>query len=402
MTRLSATTFRLVLLVSCAHALVHTFELALPAVEQMIAAEFPGVGKVQTGELGLLWRLPFGLGAIVAGWLADRYGSKPLLIIYLLGCSATACLTWWAPTFGILAFVMFSMGCFASIYHPAGLALISRESTPENRGTALGWHGILGSMGIAGAPLCASLVFHGGDVSWRDYYLLLTVPAVIIAILLGVSVRRDRARLRAKPAMPAPAATDESLPWRNFLVLVLSGATSGFVYAAFMQFLPRYMDGANLKPDGWTDESFRNALATAVLLCAAVGQAIAGRLCRPGRLETLLVIVLFGNVPPLLWMSVAEGPQRFIAACLLALIHFMNQPIYNSLIAQVVPSSRRSTGYGFSNMMCFGIGALGPFFAGRIESDGGVYALLAVFATVSGCCALGVRALRVPETPSPA
>lgn len=402
MTRLSASTFRLVLLVSCAHALVHTFELALPAVEQMIAAEFPGVGKVQTGELGLLWRLPFGLGAIVAGWLADRYGSKPLLIIYLLGCSATACLTWWAPTFGILAGVMFTMGCFASIYHPAGLALISRESTPENRGAALGWHGILGSLGIAGAPFCASLVFQSGGVSWRDYYLLLTIPAVIIAILLGVSVRRDRARERVKPTTPVPEATTESLPWRNFLVLVLAGATSGFVYAAFMQFLPRYMDGANLKPDGWTDESFRNALATAVLLCAAVGQAIAGKLCRPGRLETLLVIVLFANVPPLLWMSVAEGSQRFIAACLLALVHFMNQPIYNSLIAQVVPSSRRSTGYGFSNMMCFGVGALGPFFAGRIESDGGVYALLAVFAAISGCCALGVRALRAPETPSPA
>lgn len=394
MTRLPASTFRLVLLVSCAHALVHTFELALPAVEQMIAADFPGVGKEQTGELGLLWRLPFGLGAIFAGWLADRFGSKPLLIVYLLGCSAMACLTWWAPTFGILACVMFAMGCFASIYHPAGLALISRESTPENRGTALGWHGILGSLGIAGAPFGASLVFQSGDVSWRDYYLLLTIPAVIIAVMLGVSVRRERARNANNTLAPQPTGNVEPIPWRQFLVLVLSGALSGFVYAAFMQFLPRYMDGTNLKPEGWTDESFRNALATGVLLCAAVGQAIAGRLCRPGRLELLLVLVLFGNVPPLLWMSVAEGPQRFIAACLLALIHFMNQPVYNSLIAQVIPASRRSTGYGFSNMMCFGLGALGPFFAGRIESDGGVYALLAVFATVSACCALGVKAAR--------
>ncbi|MHC4878304.1 MAG: MFS transporter [Planctomycetota bacterium] len=394
MTQLPASTFRLVLLVSCAHALVHTFELALPAVEQMIAADFPGVGKEQTGELGLLWRLPFGLGAILAGWLADRYGFKPLLIVYLLGCSATACLTWWAPTFGILSGVMFSMGCFASIYHPAGLALIARESTPENRGTALGWHGILGSMGIAGAPFCASLVFQSSNVSWRDYYLLLTVPALIIATLLGISVRRQRKREAEQPSAPQPESVEERIPWKQFLILVFSGAMSGFVYAAFMHFLPRYMDGAQLKPDGWTDESFRNTLATAVLLCAAVGQAIAGRLCRPGRLETLLVLVLAGNVPPLLWMSVAEGPQRFVAACLLALVHFMNQPIYNSLIAQVIPASCRSTGYGFSNMMCFGIGALGPFFAGRIESDGGVYALLAGFATIAAVCALGVKATR--------
>lgn len=400
MTRLPASTFRLVMLVSCAHALVHTFELALPAVEQMIAADFPGVGKTQTGELGLLWRLPFGLGALLAGWLADRFGSRPLLIVYLVGCSATACLAWWAPTFGILAFVMFAMGCFASIYHPAGLALISRASTPENRGTALGWHGILGSLGIAGAPLCASLVFQSSRVSWREYYLLLTVPALMIAVLLAMSVRREHARRAAATDHTEPVRPNEPIPWRQFLVLVLSGALSGFVYAAFMQFLPRYMDGAGLKPQGWTDESFRNALATGVLLCAAFGQALAGRLCRPGRLEWLLVIVLFGNVPPLLWMSVAEGTHRFIAACLLALIHFMNQPIYNSLIAQVIPASRRSVGYGFSNMMCFGLGALGPFFAGRIPSDGGVYALLAGVAAVSGCCALGIKAARASATPA--
>lgn len=384
MSTMPTSTFRLVLLISCAHALVHTFELALPAVEQMIGDEF-GVGKESTGELGMVWRLPFGLGAVLAGFLADRYGSRPLLIIYLIGCSATAVLAQWAPTFNILFLVMLAMGCFASIYHPAGLALISRETTPETRGSALGLHGIIGSIGIAGAPFGAMLLFSSGNLGWRDYYLILTVPALLIAVRLFVDELRHR---RESKAVTTPTSSEarpeEPIVWNRYLVLVSAGALSGFVYAAFLNFLQRYLDGAGLRPDDWTPESFRNALAAIVLACGAIGQGIAGRLCRPGRLELLLVLVLFGNVPPLLWMVYAEGPSRFVAACILAVVHFMNQPVYNSLIAQHIPASRRSLGYGFSNMMCFGIGAFGPLFAGQFVGDTVVYGWLAVVAGVAG------------------
>ena len=59
-------TLRLVLIVSCAHSMVHIFELALPSVEQIVATDY-GVGKETTGALSTIWRLPFGLGAFGAG-----------------------------------------------------------------------------------------------------------------------------------------------------------------------------------------------------------------------------------------------------------------------------------------------------------------------------------------------
>ena len=384
------TTFRLILLISCAHALVHMFELSLPAVEQMIGEDFE-VGKDRTGALGTVWRLPFGLAAILAGWLADRYGSRLMLLVYLAGCAATCVLTWWSPSLSVLFPVMFAMGCFASIYHPAGLALISRETTPETRGSALGWHGILGSLGIAGAPFAAMLVFSRTDIDWRQYYLILIVPAVVIGAMLTRSMLQSAERGAAADAADKSrdtAGLKEPFLSRPFLILVSAGALSGFVYAAFMHFLARYLNDVGLRPDDWPPESFRNALAAAVLICGSVGQAIAGRLCKPGRLEKLLVIVLLGNVPPLVWMSFADGYSRFIAACVLALIHFMNQPVYNSLIAQFIPASRRSIGYGFSNMMCFGIGALGPLCAGQIDSDTTVYAMLAGVAGLASLLAV--------------
>jgi MFS transporter, FSR family, fosmidomycin resistance protein len=382
-------TFRLVLIISCAHAMVHMFEHSLPAVEQMIGEDF-GVGREGTGALGTVWRLPFGLGAMLAGWLADRYGAKRMLTVYLLGCMTTAGLAYWAPTLAILFCVMFAMGCFASIYHPAGLAVISRETTPANRGVALGWHGIFGSVGIATAPFLASLVFSTGLVGWRGYYLVLTIPALAILLLLSrLRIHPDEfSTASEQQGAGPPVEEDERIPWARFLLLVTAGAISGFVYAAFLYFLPRYLNQTGLRPTSWSEASFRNALTTIALLFAALGQGVAGRFAAPGKLEKQLACILFANVPPLLWMATAEGGWRFVAACLLAFIQFMNQPVYNSLIADLIPRARRSVGYGFSNMMCFGVGAFGPLVAGLLPSEQAIYASLGGLAAAAGVVAL--------------
>ncbi|MBX3439864.1 MAG: MFS transporter, partial [Planctomycetaceae bacterium] len=107
---MARTTLRLVLLVSCAHAMVHLFELSLPSVEQMIGAEFH-VGREQTGMLGTVWRIPFGLGAVFTGWLVDRYGSKRLLLIYLVGCGAASLWAFAATSFNSVFLAMLTMGC---------------------------------------------------------------------------------------------------------------------------------------------------------------------------------------------------------------------------------------------------------------------------------------------------
>ena len=101
-----------------------------------------------------------------------------------------------------------------------------------------------------------------------------------------------------------------------------------------------------------------------------------------------MALILFANVPPLGWMSLADGRARLWAACTLALVHFMNQPVYNSLIAEYVPRARRSLGYGFSNTLCFGIGGLGPTCAGFVNDDFRTYGGLAVLAAIAGLLAL--------------
>ena len=386
---MSRATFRLVLLVSCAHALVHFFELSLPSVEQLIGDEF-SVGRDKTGTLGTVWRIPYGVGAVLAGWLVDRHGAKPLLLIYLLGCSLTAVVAGLAGSLNAVFVAMLAMGCFASIYHPAGLALISRETTPETRGSALGWHGVFGSAGIAFAPFLAGLVFGSGDVSWRQYYFLLAVPAIALMAVMLFRMK-ESSRSTAEVTEPDPAEDDDSTGnWPIFALVVLTGVLSGFVYAAFMHFLPRYLDSAGFESEGVSAESMRNRLAAMVLAFGIAGQSIAGRLARPGRLEWMLAAIHFANAPLLIWVAFASGPSRVVATCLLALVHFMNQPVYNSLLADFIPLSRRSFGYGVSNMAVFSIGGLGPIFAGYAGTDLRTYLGLAFVALIASVVALGL------------
>lgn len=387
---MSPATLRLVLLVSCAHAMVHIYELAFPSVEQLIAADFD-VGTRVTGVLGNCWRLPFGLGAMAAGWFVDRLGSKPLLIVYLVGCAGTSILAWWAPTLAILFGTMFAMGTFASIYHPAGLAIISHEATPDQRPMALGYHGILGSIGIAAAPFLAALVLWTG-ATWRQYYLLLSIPGLLLALLTAWRLKehhRERvaARLQAAEANAPPA---DAAQWSAFGLLIVVGAVTGFIYAALLNFLPRYLDATQLRPSYIPAETFRNFLAAGVLLVGTIGQYLAGRWARPGRLEMMLVLILWGMAPFLFWMALAQGAARVWAASLFALVHFMHQPVYNSLVANYVPAARRSLGYGLSNTMTFGVGSFGASFAGYAATDWASYGTLGGLSIAAGCLALAL------------
>ena len=90
-----------------------------------------------------------------------------------------------------------------------------------------------------------------------------------------------------------------------------------------------------------------------------------------------------------------------MAAGLLALVHFMHQPIYNSLIAKYTPRRRRSLCYGFSFAMGFGLGSFGALFAGVFQSDAIVYGTLAAAAGLGGLICLVLCLLnRVPGEPS--
>jgi MFS family permease len=398
---MNSKTLRLVLLVSCCHALVHIYELSFASVEQLVAEGY-GVGTDVTGTLGTTLRMPFGLGAMFAGWLAGHFGAKRLLLVYLGGCSAAACLAAVVPNLAGMFLAMFLLGSFASIYHPAGLGLIAHHTTAENRPMALGYHGILGSAGIAVAPFLAAFALDSG-VTWQQYYLILAVPGVVLAVLLTARLSREDSPTHAELAGKPAAEGEDGFQMGAYILLLVLAGSAGFVYHAVLNFLPRYLHAAGLDWGQTRAVAGDNYLTGMILSLGIVGQYTAGRIARPKTLEPILALVFGGVAASLFWMALAEGTWRIAAAAVFALLFFMHQPIFNSLVAKYVSRRRRSLAYGISFTMGFGFGSLGSTYAGYTDERVTYLTLggIAVWVFLLGMVLWWWNRPPAPETPGP-
>ena len=114
------------------------------------------------------------------------------MVVFFVGTGAAAIATGLTGSPITLALGLSAIGLFGSIYHPVGTALLIRNAA--NRGRALGWNGISGSIGLAVAPFVAGALAQ--MISWRRIHR----P--------GCAVRRDwggAAVLRSRKCNRRPA-----------------------------------------------------------------------------------------------------------------------------------------------------------------------------------------------------
>src|SRR4029453_919182 len=138
------------------HGLVHASVLMLPPLLGDIQRSFRvPLLAVLTGANAMY--LVYGLCAIPAGFLADRFGSRRMLVIAAAGCTVSLLLVAAAPSFPLLATGLILLGLRAGVYPPSGLSLLSRGVATGERGRAIGIHGAGGNFGEAVAPAWAGL-----------------------------------------------------------------------------------------------------------------------------------------------------------------------------------------------------------------------------------------------------
>ena len=66
----------------------------------------------------------FGLFALPAGWIADRWSREGMMVVFFLGAGLAAIATGFVRTPAEMAAGLFAIGMFAAIYHPVGLAIV--------------------------------------------------------------------------------------------------------------------------------------------------------------------------------------------------------------------------------------------------------------------------------------
>ncbi|MCL7417726.1 MAG: MFS transporter [Halalkalicoccus sp.] len=367
-----------------AHGVFHTYELSIP----LFIVIWLDVFDVSAFVLGIVVSIGYGLigvGALPSGVLADQYGSRRLIVAAVVGMGGGFFLLALAPNVYTLGLAIVVWGAAASIYHPAGLSLISRGA--EERGTVFAYHGVGGNIGTAFGPLLAAflLIF----LDWRFVIVALAVPAIAV-VILGSAIEFDETAATATDGGERPDAdTEDENPDEGFdlrgiaadsRLLFTTGFTLAFVivmlygtyYRGLLTFMPDMI--ANLPQFGTYTVMGQSAepaqyIYTGLLMVGILGQYAGGRVTDHVRTEYALLATLTAlAILAILFLPAASvGVVAFLAVCaVLGFCLYATAPIYQVVIAEYAAEDVHGLSYGYTYLGMFGVGAGGAALAGAL------------------------------------
>lgn len=370
---------RMIWLVGLSHATNHFMMLIFPAVLLLVQEEF-GLGYAGLGVLATANSLCYGLGALPAGMLADRYGGARVLAAWLLG-SSLAC-------FGIgfstgpwtLGAGLAVLGLFASLHHPAGSGVLVglRQRLGANVGRAFGLSGILGNVGLAGAPVVAAAI--GVMWGWRVAFFAGALPGLLLILPFWRYPRMTATTYRALPYRP-PLRNTLTLP----LVLLFALETlMGFVLQGFSTFLPAHLTGhAGIAAITGAQVRRGGAFASLALLFGGLGHLAAGRLMGSQHREILFLIAVTTSTLCLFAMGLTSGALLVLFSILLSLTFFALGTISNTFVALHTPPHLGGTVFGVTFSLAFGFGSLASSTMGLVGEHFGLQAVFVGLGMVS-------------------
>lgn len=379
---------------SACHFLSHMLVTVFPSIAMPLVASL-GLPLEEVLKISFLMYLCFGLGALPAGIIVDRWRARPMLLIGLVGMGAGLILAGLSrgPEAMSLCFMLVGIG--ASIYHPAGLALISNAI--QKRGRALAINGVFGNLGISAAPLVTGILTWA--FSWRWAVVILGMGAVLAAVVM--SPLRMNERLER---LHAPNNSSSGERAKYFLILCFALVLGGLAYRGNIVLLPAFLElKTSFLHDMIDSLSFirlhdsktlaATFLSSMVLLTGIFGQLFGGRLADRHDLRYGYLLVHALSVPFLFLMALTSNYLLVLCAAGYAFFNFSSQPLENSLIASLAPGRWRSTSYAVKFVLNFGVGSSVVYLIGPVKRAYSLDIVYIFLAGIAGLLVLSIVAL---------
>jgi len=369
------------------HASVHTYELSIPILMVAWSEEFAVTPATLGVIVGVGYAL-FGLGALPAGVLADRIGSRPLIIGCLVGMSGGFLAMAFLPGLVGVAVGLVIWGASASVYHPSGLSLITKGV--EKRGRALGYHGIAGNIGIGGGPFATALLLI--YVDWQIVAVLLALPALAVAFFaFRLEFAEPVVTDGGDTGTDGFVAESRALFASGFAVALVVAMASGLYYRGILTFLPEILSEP-IDFDIGTDIEASHYVYSALLAVGVAGQYVGGKLAERETEKRMALGYGALAVIAVLFVPVLDARFALVGVSLvLGFFLFVVQPLYQNSIARHTPEEARGVSYGYTYLGVFGIGALGAVIAGTVleySTQGMLFVVLALIAAVGSGAAV--------------
>lgn len=363
----------------------------------MIRTEL-GLNYTQAGVVISAFSVTSGISQLPAGWLADRFGARVMVLLSVTGVATAGLLVGLTRTYEALIAFLVLAALMGGGYHPSATAAISSFVPAERRGRALGLHLIGGSSTFWVVPLIAAPI--AAAWSWRGPYISLTIPVMVLGIALYFLMGRQT-RIAAPVVQPAAVQPDDPrarIAWSVLVPFLAMSIATGTLTQSVAAYYSLYLV-----------DHFRMTAPSAALLMAIMPAVGAFAAPLGGYLADR-----FGSVPVLTVASLLAGPLLFVvgsapvvamfAAMLLVMgmVNMTRMPASESYIAGSVPAHRRATILGIYFFAGSEVSGLLTPFIGRLIDTRGFDTVFTVasssLAFIAAVCAVFLwRATRRPE-----
>ena len=340
----------------------------------------------------------FGICAIPAGWLADKWSREGMMVVFFIGIGAASILAGMATTPFEIGATLLLVGIFAAIYHPVGLAMVVQGL--QRTGVPLAINGIFGNMGVAcAAALTGYLVDNSG---WQAAFIIPGAVSIGVGVLYWIFVvsTRDHTLAAAAKKSAEPVALPRATLIRIFSIIFFTAAIGGFVFQSTTFALPKVFD--ERLADLAQSATMIGTYAFIAFSIAAFAQLVVGYLVDNYSVRYVFVGVALMQAVFFFAMTQVEGIMALVIAIAFMLAVFGQIPINDVLVGRMARSEWRSRAYSIRYIMTFSVyGSTIPLIA-WIHSNWGFSTLFVALGVCASLIFLATLCLPGKETNAPA
>ena len=366
------------------HFLDHLFMLIFASVAALHLTSEWGMTYAELVPYATPGFIAFGVCAIAAGWIADKWSREGMIVIFFIGIGASSLLTGLADNPLHIAIGLTLIGVFAAIYHPVGLSLVVEGRA--RTGVPLAVNGIYGNMGVASAALLTGFLID--TAGWRSAFILPGAVSIAIGIGYWMFVAGGRRETGTESLDGIQARTIAAAPTRGelqrvFAIIFFTTALGGLIFQSTTFALPRVF--AERLGEFAASASLVGWYAFLVFSLAALAQLLIGYLVDRHSIRIVFAVVALFQAVFFFVMIRLDGLAALLVAFAFMFVVFGQIPINDVLVGRMAKSEWRSRAYALRYLITFSVMASAVPLIGWVHGSWGfdrLFLILSLAATL--------------------